>query len=175
MLNRLFPKHIDNDYRGHGIAIALLVLIVLLRLAGSVSAMGGNPWVDNRFMLRTGNGIPLDTFSAEAADTVVFLFAISGLRYLALYLMGVVVLIRYRSMIPMMFLLLLLAEIGGKALAFFNPIVRIGTPPVANINLAFVVALLIGLALSLGKINSTARSYCAARQEAGVGPFGSRW
>jgi hypothetical protein len=151
LLGRIFPKQFDNNYRGYKLAIVLLVPIALLRLIGSVSAMGGNPWVSNRFMIEVGDGIPLDSFGADAAGTVVLLFAISFLHYLMLGLLSVVVLIRYRAMIPFVFLLMLIDEIVRKALVLLNPIGVTGAPSGADVNIVFLAAFLIGLALSLGK------------------------
>jgi hypothetical protein len=55
---------------------------------------------------------------------VVFLYASWALGLLLLSLLAFVVLIRYRAMIPLMYLLLLIEQIGRKGLLLINPIVR---------------------------------------------------
>lgn len=153
MLNRLFPKQIDNKYRGYRLAIWILALIVLLKFIMGLNVSGLNPLVSNVDVLINADGVPLGSFSAEAASTAVYLFASWGFGLLILNLLGILVLIRYRAMIPMMYLLLLIEQIGRKVIGQLNPIVgaveaeglSIGT----IINGSFTAALVIGIILSL--------------------------
>ena len=154
MLSNLLPKQIDNSYRGHALAIWLLIPIVLMKLLMGVNVAGLNPWISSRFVLLNADGIPVDTFSTDAASVVVFLFASWGLALLVISLLGVVVLIRYRAMIPLMYLLLSIEQIGRKGLAMVHPIVRSGedaggVSPGLWINWGLSAALVIGLILSL--------------------------
>lgn len=153
MLDRIFPRQFDNAYRGHWLAIWILVPIVLLKLAMGFNVAGLNPWVTNRFIIQNADGIPIDTFGAEAASVVVFLFASWGLCLLALALLGVVVLVRYRTMMPLIYLLLSIEQLGRRAISYISPIIR----PVATegasygalVNWGLTAALVIGLVLSL--------------------------
>src|SRR5665213_3439821 len=111
MLNRIFPKQFDNNYRGHWLAIWLFAPVVLARLA-----MAANSIINTRFVAAGADGIPLDAYNAGGAEAVVLLFALLGLFALLLALQGVMVLVRYRSMIPFMFLLFLIVQVGGKVL-----------------------------------------------------------
>ena len=124
MLGRIFPKQIDNDYRGYKLAIWLLVPIVLLKFFMGLNVAGLNPWISNRFVAKTADGIPLETFGAEAASTVMFLFASWGLILLVLSLLGIVVLIRYRAMVPLMYLLLSIEQFGRMGISLVSPIVK---------------------------------------------------
>jgi hypothetical protein len=72
-----------------------------------------------------------------------------------------VVLIRYRTMIPFMDLLLLILHLGSKALLLVHPVVKSGVPT-AQLGSAFILGLLamllIGFVLSLqNSQNSPAR------------------
>ncbi len=154
MLSNLLPKRIDNGYRGHALAIWLLIPIVLMKLAMGVNVAGLNPWISSRFVLQNADGIPVDTFPIEAGAAVVFLFASWGLALLVINLLGVVVLIRYRAMIPLVYLLLSIEQIGRKGLAILHPIIRSGEgasgiSPGLWINWGLSAALVIGLILSL--------------------------
>lgn len=153
MLGRLFPKQLDNAYRGHWLAIWILVPIVLLKLAMGFNVAGLNPWVTTRFIIQNADGIPIDTFGAEAASVVVFLFASWGLCLLTLSLLGVIVLLRYRTMMPLIYLLLSIEQIGRKAISYVSPIIRPaaadGVSVGALINWGLSAGLLIGLILSL--------------------------
>jgi hypothetical protein len=80
---------------------------------------------------------------------VVALFAIWGLSQLVFSVLDVLALTRYRAMIPSLFVLLLVEHLARKWILFVKPIARTGTPPGPYINLALVVLMIVGLALSL--------------------------
>ena len=60
-----------------------------------------------------------------------------------------VVLFRYRSAVPLMFVVLGLSYLGGQVIFYFIPIVRVGTPPGVIMNLIMFGFTIVGLALSL--------------------------
>lgn len=150
MVDRIFPRRVDNTYRGHWLATGLLVLVVLLRLV-----IGANSMLNPRSVAATADGIPLDHYGAAAADAVVALFALLGLGDFLLGLLGALVLLRYRAMIPLMFVLLLLDQLGRKVLVFAHPIARAGATTVATfsvgtlINYGLLAMLVVGFGLSL--------------------------
>jgi len=145
MLSRLFPKKIDNAYHGTTIAIWLLAPIVLLKLVMSFAAL-----FDTRDMIERADSIPLDAFGAAGAAAVLTTTKLLGLNHLLLNLTGLIVLIRYRAMIPLIYLLLTIEQLGRKALVLANPITRTSASYLPfDPNLVFAAALLIGLALSL--------------------------
>jgi hypothetical protein len=101
MLTRLFPKQIDNDYGGHVLAVWLLVPLALMKFLQGASVAGLNPWRTSREILEGVDRVPVGAFPAEAASHLVFLFAAWGVCILASGLLGIVVLLRYRAMIPL--------------------------------------------------------------------------
>ena len=54
MLNLLFPKRVDNAYRGNRLAPWIFALVVLLKAYVSLYAVFNGP-----FMASSGDGIPL--------------------------------------------------------------------------------------------------------------------
>src|SRR5579864_289537 len=153
MLNQIFPKKFDNTFRGHWLAIWLFAPVVFMELA-----MGVNSIINTRTVVMSADGIPLDRYGAGGADAVIALFAIAGLFRVLLALQGVVVLIRYRTMIPLMYLELLILQLGSKALLLVHPVAKSGVST-AHLGSAFIFAiigmLLIGFVLSiLNKANS---------------------
>ena len=80
-------------------------------------SMSVNSILNGRLVASSADGIPLDTFTAAGAQTVVSLFAILGLSQLLICLIGILVLVRYRALVPLLFSLLLL-EYGGRRLIF---------------------------------------------------------
>ncbi|MBP6014634.1 MAG: hypothetical protein KBA31_20570 [Alphaproteobacteria bacterium] len=155
MPSRLFPPRIDNDYRGHRLAIWLLAPIMLVKFLMGLNVAGLNPWISNRWIIQIADRIPIESYGAEAASTVMFLFASWGLMLFVLSSLGIAVLIRYRAMIPLMYLLLLIEQFGRAGIiSRANPIVRaVKTGDLSFaflINWGFVALLAIGFALSLG-------------------------
>jgi hypothetical protein len=138
MLTRIFPRQIDNTYRGHWLSTWLFVPIVLLELV-----IGTNSIINTRSVATGADGIPLDSFSDAAAREVVVEFAILGLWRLLFGLLGVVALVRYRAMIPLIYLLLIAQQIGARAILMTHP-AGTGTTQVGSI----VVLVLLGLTLA---------------------------
>ena len=153
MLDRIFPKTFDNTCRGHWLAKWLFLGVVLARLA-----MGINSTVNTRLVAVTADGIPLDKYDPAAANTVVALFGISGFLLLLLALVGILVFVRYRAMIPFMFFLLLVDQLGRRVLLYLHPIAKSGVAT-ADLGFAFVLTILaatiIGFGLSLVRSRHT--------------------
>jgi hypothetical protein len=154
MLGRLFPKVIDNDYRGWWLAVWMLAPLILLKLVMGINVSGLNPWISNRDVAINADGFALDSYGTEAASVVMFMFASWGLILFVLSLLGLLVLVRYRAMIPLMYLLLGAEQFGRKAIAMAQPIVKAaaqsdGFSPAFLINTGFMAVLTIGFILSL--------------------------
>lgn len=147
MLEKIFPKQFDNVFRGHFLATWLFGAAVLMELA-----MATNSLVNTRTVATLADAIPLDRYGYGAAQTVVAIFALAGLFRLLLALQGLLVIVRYRSMIPFMFILLLALHLGSKALLVLHPIARSGVSS-ARLGSGFVYAIIailfIGFGLSL--------------------------
>ena len=100
-------------------------------------------------MASSADGIPLDTFGPAGAQAVVSLFASLGLAHLVVCLLCIVVLVRYRALIPFMFVVLLAEQLSRKLINHFLPIVRTAAPPGSVVILTLIAMMVIGLALSL--------------------------
>jgi len=144
MLDKLLPQPIDNTYRGYRVALWLFGLVVGVRIIQSVFVI-----FNGYSTARDADGIPLETYTPAAAQTAVALFAQGSLWRLTFCLLCVLVLVRYRSAIPLMFVLLLLNYLAGQLIFQFVPLVRTGTPPGPIVNLIMFALTFIGLGLSL--------------------------
>ena len=99
-LDQLLPPRIDNTYRGYRLALWLFALLLFMKIAISLNS------VFNGYSVATSaDGIPLETFTSAGAQVVVSLFALLGLAHFMICLVCILVLVRYRSMIPFMFAL----------------------------------------------------------------------
>ena len=144
MLNRLFPARLDNHYRGMRLALWLFVPIVFMRIAIGllhiVSADGGAQSIST---------IPLDSYSACAAQNVIALFARLGLEQLLLGILTVVALLRYRAMLPLLYAVAVSHDLAIEAIARFKPLVLAGTSGARRPALLLMGFAIVGLVLSL--------------------------
>lgn len=152
MLSRIFPKQFDNDYRGSWLAIWIFVPVVLLK-----ATQGVNSIIMTRRVMAGADGIPIDSYDAAGAEAAVAMFALLGLYLLIVPFQSLIVLIRYRAMIPFMYLMLLLVQGSSRLLLMVHPIVRSAEPAMGFaghpigfwINLGILALTLIGFLLSL--------------------------
>ncbi len=143
-MNPLLPQRADNAYRGHGIAPWIFALVVIVQLAQGLMSI-----FEGHFAATSPDGIPLDAYGAAAAQTVVALFALLGLLHVVICVLGLLVLLRYRTLIPLMFALLALEYLGRWSILHVLPIPRAGTPGGAVVNRALLGMMIVGLALAL--------------------------
>ena len=144
IFERLLPQQIDNTYRGQRVALWIFGLVTVLRITQSVFII-----FNSYTTVVNADGIPLDTFTPAAAQTVVSIFALNSVSRLIIALLCVVVLVRYRSAVSFMFALLVLNYLAGQLVTQFIPLPRVGTVPGPIVNLITFALTLVGLALSL--------------------------
>lgn len=144
MFDKLFPRRLDSTYRGDKPALWLFGLVVSVKIAQSLGAI-----FDGYTTAIVADGIPLDTFSPAAGHAMLSVFARLGLRHLMFCLFGLLVLVRYRALIPLMFALFLLELVGVKVILWFMPMIGTGTPIGSYVNLALIAVAAVGFALSL--------------------------
>ncbi len=144
MLTRILPECIDNDYRGHWAALVVFAVVVASRIAQFVLVIVGGGSVT-----ASADGIPLNTYPAAAAQTIVAAYTNYALLRLFLMLICVVVLARYRAAIPAMFLVLVLNFLAVQVLHALMPIARSGSSPAPIVNRVLFGLMVVGLGLSL--------------------------
>jgi hypothetical protein len=146
LLERVFPRSIDNVFRGHRFALWAFYPITLVTVARSLVHIfredGGAQSIAT---------IPLNTFDAGGADAVVSLFAFWGLSQLLLGAVFVVVGLRYRALIPFMYVLILAEYIGRIGVGSVKSLPTTGVPPGAYLNVILIVTSILGLVLSFWK------------------------
>ena len=145
MLSRIFPRQIDNNFQGWRLAVWLFVPVALLK-----GIQGTSIIFDTRAIAVSADGIPLESYSAASVETILTLFSVLGLYLLLLSLQSIVVLVRYRAMIPFMYLLWLCVQIFGIVLVLIHSIERTGGVSIGvYVNRAILAVTLIGFVLSL--------------------------
>ena len=145
MLNKLFPKTIDNQFRGISIAKWILIVITaktfLAAFIHMFAADGGAQSIAS---------IALDQFSSGGTDTVITIFALWGLEQLVIGTISVIVLWRYQAMIPIMWLAFALEYTLRFVSPLFTPgVVSASTPPGAVMDHILFPLSIVMLVLSL--------------------------
>lgn len=152
MLADLFPRIADNHYPGHRLGLWLFALMPLKIV------MGVNILLNGRSVAQSADGIPLNSFGENGSAAFLSIFAAWGLCQLVFGLACLVVLLRYRSLVPLAFLALLLEQAGRKVLQLYLPIERVGTPPGIYINAVLLGIMVLGLLLSLSRPRGAGRA-----------------
>lgn len=144
MLSRLFPRQVDNRFGGHRAALWLLGLFVALKLVMSINSML------NTASIATGDGLRLDDYGPAAARAVLMLFSLSAFGQLTLAAIALTVLIRYRAMVPFIYVVLLGDQLARRVIVQSYAVPRTETSPVIWLLTFGLVGLLtLGLVLSL--------------------------
>ena len=144
VIERLLPPTIDRDLGAPRAALWLLWLYAGLKLVMSVNSI-----INPAAVAGGADGIPIDRYGPEAAAQVLLLFALVAAGQLALTLAAIVALLRYRALVPLVYLLLLFEHFLRRAIIYGWTGSWSGSGPALVINLALTLILLGGLALSL--------------------------
>ena len=142
MWQKILPRQLDNECPGNPVALWLFCLVIAVTVGRSLA----------HILLPDGGAqsiatVPLDQFSWEGAAAVITTFALWGLSQLLLSVVMVLVAVRYRGLIPAMYLLILVEYLGRVAIGLGKPLPTLTTPPGATGNLFFIAVAMIGLAL----------------------------
>ena len=144
LLSRILPARVDTRYRGHVLGLWLYVPIAAQKVAMSLThllkADGGAQSIST---------IPLDTYPASAAQNVIGLFARLGLEQLVLGLILLLVALRYRALIPLMYLLVVGEYLGSRLVSQVKPLALASTSGVGTPLLVIAMLSGVGLVLSL--------------------------
>lgn len=144
-LKLLLPKTIENTFAGKKAALWCFYALSAVTL-----------WRSQHHLFSVDGGaqsiatIPLDSYANEASSTIVGVFALWGLSQLIIGFMYILVCLRYKALIPLMYLLGVI-EYGMRAfyIGNYKPVETAGNAPGALVNLPFMLIFLGMLLLSL--------------------------
>jgi len=118
---RVFPKQLDNSFRGNRIAVIVFALITVFTLARScvhIFAPDGG-----------ASSIAGINTSVEGGSNVISMFAFWGLAQLLMGLVYLAVFFRYKSLIPFMYMLIIIEYSGRVLIGMVKPLIVSHTPP----------------------------------------------
>ena len=152
MLLLLFPRAIDNTFRGQWIGFWLLAPLLVLKLGIAIASIV-TPGRAN-----SADAIDLSSYSAAALRDATTTTALLGLLHLSIALMGVLVMVRYRAMVPLIYFWLLAEFLGRRVVLALYPMDRVaGLSSGSIVNIILLALMLVGLALSLWPRRSAPR------------------
>ena len=145
-LTKVLPKTIDNTYTGNLISkytFLMIICITIIRSLIHIFAIDGGA--------QSIATIPIDSYTIAAANTVIMIFSLWGLSQLLMGFVYVVVYVKYKSLIPAMYILLIIEYTMRIVIGFMKPIVVTGVAPGGVGNYIIVPLCLVMFLLSFKK------------------------
>lgn len=140
----LFPKVIDNQYRGHKVGFWLFCLLTIpLTVRSFIHVFKDDGGAQS---IAT---IPLDSWPLEASNTIIAMFAFWGLVQIMMAFLNIVAIVKYKAFIPLMYLVMVITQLSRLGIGHYKPVTTDGTAPAAAISIYLLAAYTIGLVLSL--------------------------
>lgn len=144
MLSRIFPQTIDNKLNGHWLGYLLLIPVLLLKFMIAIGSMVMPAEANST------DGIEMSGYPVTALQEAIASTALLGLLHLSIGLICVLALIRYRAMIPLIYVWLLFEFAGRRLLLDIYPIERAGDTSSASImNLVLLALMVVGFGFSV--------------------------
>ena len=140
----VFPKQVDNTFQGYRIAAIVFLLITFVTIVRSCI-----------HILAPDGGAGTIAGIVNVSSDVVALFAFWGLSQLLMGFVYLVVYLRYKSLIPLMYILIILEYSGRTVIGLFKPLYVAHTPPGAIGDYVMVPLSILMLILSLKRPKKT--------------------
>jgi hypothetical protein len=134
MINILFPKNANNTFKGHKLALWSLFLYVTKSLFAGLVHMffsdGGAQSIGS---------VSLDSFTKGGAESVITMFGLWGLEQFVIGLIALIILLRYKSLVPLLWGIYSIEYLGRALSHLFTPgLVTEQLPPGAVVDTVLV-------------------------------------
>ncbi len=147
-MKKVFPDIIDNNYNGHKIPLYFFYLLTAITVGRSlvhIFAVDGGA--------QSIASIPLKSYSTPASDVIIHIFAEWGLVQLLFGLLYIIVLWKYKSLISLMYLFIIIEYSFRLFLTLYKPIILAGKAPGGIGNYVLIPLTLIMFILSITNTN----------------------
>jgi len=147
-MNKILPATIDDNFRGNKIALWFFYFITLVTIVRSCIHI----FKDDGGAQSIGT-IPIDTYTEAGEATVIMIFAYWGLSQLMFGIIQLIVAIKYKSLVPLMYLMLILEWAGRFLISLWKPIETVGQAPggIGNMVMPLVCLVMFFLSISYSK------------------------
>ncbi|MEI7885040.1 MAG: hypothetical protein WCI30_06785 [Clostridia bacterium] len=146
MWEKILPKNVNNEYHGSRLASMVFLLLAVVSMGRSLIHLlapdGG---------AATIAGIDL---SQGGAASIIFAFGLWGLSQVIYAFLQLLVALRYKKLLPLMFIILIFETVGRIFVGKIKPPILLHTPPggIANYFILPLAALMLVLSLRERKI-----------------------
>jgi hypothetical protein len=144
IIDAILPEKITNEFKGHKLELYVFIGIVVLTLVRScihIFAPDGGA--------QSIAGFPLNTYPEAASSMIILIFSLWGASQLLMGLVYLVVLIRYKGLIPFMYALILIEYLSRFLLGVFKPALSTHTVPGGVLDYIMIPLAIVMLSLSI--------------------------
>lgn len=147
---KILPDNISNIYKGSKIALYVFIIITAITIVRSFIHMfafdGGAQSIA---------GFPIDSYASEAKALVILIFSLWGSSQLLMGFVYILVIWKYKSLIPLMYILIFLEYSMRILIGFYKPAMSTHVVPGGIADYIAVPLALVMLVLSLRKLQKT--------------------
>jgi len=136
-MKKLIPETIENKIPSNKFVYYFCWLLVAFNLFRSLEHIFSE---DGR--VESIAGIPLSSYSSDAANNIVSIFAQWGFSQLVLACILLLVVLKIRELIPLMLLIIALENLFRAGIGFYKPLIISADPPGALSPLIGLVTLI---------------------------------
>ena len=138
---KIFPEQANNNYQGHRVAYVTFIIITILTLGRSCIHV----------FAQDGGATSIAGVDTSLLDgkNVISMFALWGESQLLMGVIYVIVILYYRNLIPLMYILVIIEYFGRILIGFYKPLTTMHVPPGAIGNFIIIPLALIMMKLSL--------------------------
>ena len=140
IMQRFLPKSADNTYSGAKTAYIFFVLISVISFARSLVHV---------FLPDGGASVIAGLDLSLGSANVIFAFGLWGVSQVVYALIQLIVAFRYKSLIPLMFVILIIETLGRMMVGVIKPPILFHTPPGGFANWIILPLAIVMLLLSL--------------------------
>ena len=137
----LLPERVDNTYSGNALAFYVFIMLTVMTTFRSLA----------HILLPDGGAESIATIDVdvEGGDAIVAMFAYWGLSQLILAVLYILSIVRYKSLVPLMYLTMVVEYTLRFVIGLAKPMEHSGTAPGEVANVVLPLFTLIMLLLSL--------------------------
>jgi len=140
IMQRILPKSADNTYSGAKTAYIFFVLISVISFARSLVHV---------FLPDGGASVIAGLDLTAGSKNIVFAFGLWGISQVVYALIQMLVAFRYKSLIPLMIIILIIETLGRMMVGIIKPPILFHTPPGGFANWIMLPLAIVMLLLSL--------------------------
>jgi hypothetical protein len=140
IVQRIFPKSADSTYTGANVAYYIFALIAIVSFIRSLIHV---------FLPDGGANVIAGLNLSAGSENIIFAFGLWGVSQVVYALIQLLVAFRYKSLISLMYVILIIETLGRMMIGIIKPPILFHTPPGGFANWILLPLAIVMLILSL--------------------------